>query len=100
IRIPVIFAQRSGGHPELESGFKILQNLAPVALVTRAASVTLINNDEIEKVSWVLTVQSRTPFVFGEGLINRKIHLPAFYRLSFDLVPRVAEGSEYLVLRV
>src|ERR1700731_3429180 len=82
--VAIVFAQRSGGHPELESGLEILQDLAPVAFVARAASVALVNDDEVEKVSRVFAVQARPSLVFGEGLVNSKIHLAALDRLSFD----------------
>jgi hypothetical protein len=40
-------------------------------------------------------------FVFGNGLVNREVHFPAFINLAiFNLPTRVPEGREHLVLRI
>ena len=45
---------RRGGEAELHGGGEILHDAAPVALIIGAATVTLVNNDEIEEVGRVL----------------------------------------------
>ena len=40
---------RCGGHAELDGAIEILQDLAPVAVVLGAATVALVNNDEVEE---------------------------------------------------
>src|SRR5437763_395369 len=62
--------------------------------------MAFIDDDQVEKIGRVLPVQSRTSLVLGDGLINRKVHLPALDGLAFDLVPGGVEGSEHLVLGI
>ena len=49
----------------------------------------------------ILLEQTRPALILGDGLIDGEIHFAAFDDLAgFDLVARVAEGGEGLVLRV
>src|SRR5206468_2049540 len=80
---------------------EVLQDLAPVALVLRAAPVALVHDDQVEEVARILLIQTRPPFIPRDGLVSGEVHLAAVDRLAvLDLVARVGEQSEILVLRV
>src|SRR5206468_3025209 len=100
IGIPIILTQRRCRHPELVRGLEILENLSPVALITRATPMTLVDNDEIEELGTVLAIQTWSTFVLGNGLIRREVHLAALDGLALNLQACVAERCELFVLRV
>src|SRR6266403_5164079 len=62
--------------------------------------MALVHDDEIKEIPWILPVQAWTALVFCDGLINCKVHLPALDRLGLNLVSRLAERREDLVLWV
>ena len=97
----VVGAQRRGRHSELHGRAEVLEDLAPVALLPRAAAVALVDDDEVEEVGRELAVQARTDLVVGDRLVGREVHLAALASVAADdLVSRVAERREGLVLRV
>ena len=97
----VVFPQRRGGHADLNGGFEVVEDRSPVARLARAAAMAFIDDDEVEEVGVVFLVESRTPFVLGDGLIGGEIHLPAFDRFAvFDFVAGVAERDERFNLGV
>ena len=101
VGVAVVLAQRRGGHAELVGRLEVLEDLAPVALVAGAAAVALVDDDEVEEVGRVLAVEARPALVLGDGLVDGEVHLAALDRLAvLDLVARVAERREDLVLRV
>ena len=63
--------------------------------------MALVHDDEVEEVAGVFLVEAGTVLVFGDGLIDREIHLAALDDLAvLDLVAGIAEGNEGLVLWV
>src|SRR5438552_2144964 len=101
IRVAVVITKRCGSHAELSSWFEVFKNLAPVTLVARAAAMTFIDDDQVEKVRRVFFIQALAPFIFCQRLINRKIDFTTFYRLAiFDLRACIAELGEDFVLGI
>jgi hypothetical protein len=100
IGVAVIMPQRRCRHADLKCRLEILQNFAPVAFIAGAAAVTLVHDDEIEEVLRVVAVEAGAPFVLGDGLINREVHLAALDGLPVYLVARLSEGRKRLILRV
>ena len=54
VGVHVVAALGRGGQAQLHGGREVIQNAAPVALVIGPAPVTLVNDDEVEKIRWVL----------------------------------------------
>ena len=50
VGVAVVVAQRRGGHAELEGGLEVFEDLAPGAVVARAAAVALVHDDQVEEV--------------------------------------------------
>jgi len=101
VGVPVVFAKRRRRHAKLVRGLEELEDLTPVAFVSGAATVTLIHNNEVEKVRTKLLVKTRTPLVLGDGLVDGKIHFAPFVDLAvFDLPARIAKRSEDLVFGI
>ncbi len=99
--VPVVRTQRRRGHAKLNGGLKVLEDLAPVALLASAAAVTLVDNDEVEEVAWKLAIQAGTHFIVRDRLVRREVHLAALASIAAaDLVTGVSEGSERFVLGV
>lgn len=101
VGITVVFAQRCGGHAELVRRFEVLEDLTPVALVTRASAVALINDDEVEEVGRKAFVQAWSAFVFCDRLVDCEVHLSALADApTLNLEACITEGRERLVLRI
>ena len=101
VGVHVRVALGRGGHPELEGGLEVVQDLPPGALVSGATPVALVHDDQVEEVGRILTVEPRAAFVLGDRLVDGEIHLPPLADFAVgDLEPRIAEGDEVLVLRV
>lgn len=97
----VVTTQRSGGHADLHGGREMFQNLPPVAFLPRAATMALVNDNEIEEVGLVFLIKSRPVFVLGDGLVGGEIHLPTFNGFTvLDLVACISERDEGFVLRI
>ncbi len=63
--------------------------------------MALVHDDKVEEVRCELPVESRAPFVLGDGLVDGEVHLAALADPAvLDLPPRVPERREGLVLRV
>src|SRR5262249_5499538 len=64
-------------------------------------TVTLVNDDQVKKVFGIFLIKARPMFIFGNGLINREVHFPAFVNLAvFNFPTRISESCKHLVLRV
>src|SRR5206468_9228293 len=50
VGIAVVLAQRRRRRPQLACRLKLLENLPPVALIAGAPAMTLVDDDEVEKV--------------------------------------------------
>ena len=100
VGVSVVVAKRSRRHAELGGGLEVFEDFAPVAVVARAASMTLVHDHEVEEVRAVLPIEARTVRVARDRLVGGEVHLAAQHGFALDLVPGVAEGSELLVLRV
>src|SRR5919112_2690538 len=84
----VVGAQGGGCHAELVGGLEVLQDLTPVALVPGAPPVAFVYDDQIEEVRRELPVESRTPLVLRDGLVDGEVHLPTLADLAvLDLPP-------------
>ena len=70
VRVPVVLAKRRGGHAQLVGGLVVIQNFTPTAFVAGTAAVALVDDDQVKEVGGILPVQARTPFVFGDRLID------------------------------
>src|SRR5439155_19997491 len=77
VGITVVVAKRRGGHAELIRRLEVLKDLAPVALIARAPSVTFINDDKVEEVWRKALVEPRASFVLRDRLIDREVELAA-----------------------
>src|SRR6185437_1062027 len=99
--VPVIFPQRRRRHAELIGRLEIVQNVSPIAVVARAAAVALIDDDQVEEVRRIFPIQTRPPFVAGDGLVDRKIDVATMADFAIlDLEPRIAERRKSLGHRV
>jgi len=59
--------------------------------------VAFINDDEVKEVTSIFPVEARSTFIFGNGLVNVKVHLPAIDRFPFNFHPGFPEGSKIFV---
>src|SRR5699024_8400812 len=62
-------------HADLRGGLKILQNSAPTAFLFCRTSVTLINNDEVEKIRCKQFTEMFLIVLAYQLLIQREIYL-------------------------
>ena len=63
--------------------------------------MALIHNNEIEKVRTRFLIETWTPLILGDGLVDGKIHFAPFVDLAvFDLPARIAKRSEDLVFGI
>jgi len=60
--------------------------------------VTFVNDDQVKKVTSIFPVEARSTFIFGNGLVDGKVHLPALNRFPFDFHSGFLEGSKVFVL--
>src|SRR3990170_3975467 len=100
VGVLVVFPERRGCHAKLESGLEVLQYLPPVALVRRAATMTLVDDDKIEEIAGVLAEQAGAAFVAGDGLVGGEVHFAALDGLALYLVTGIGEGGEGLVFGI
>ena len=101
VGVAVVVAQRRRGHAELVGRLEVFEDLAPVALVARAAAVALVHDDEVEEVGRVLAEQAGAALVLGDRLVDGEVHLPALDDLAVSILWRASpNGGEDLVLRV
>ncbi len=101
VGVLVVRAERRRRHPELHGRLEVLEDLAPVALLARAPAVALVDDDEVEEVGRELAVQAGAHLVVRDRLVRREVHLAALAGVAADdLVARIAERGEDLVLRV
>ena len=101
VRIDVVLAARSGRHADLAGRLEPPQDLAPVAVSARTATMALVHDHQIEEVPRVLPVEAGTVLVAGDGLIDGEVHVPALDRSPpGDLRARVAEWPEFFGHRV
>ena len=101
VSVAVVLAQWSSSHSELGGWRKVFQNLAPRAIFARAAAVTLIHDDEVEKVGRVFSVKAGATLVFRQCLIDGEVDLAALnYLPVFDFRACIAERGKDLILWV
>ena len=101
VGIPVVVPQRRGCHTKLVGRLEIFQDLPPVALVSGAPPVTLVHYDQVEEVRAYSLNKPGRALILGQGLVDGKVHLPAFDCLSiFDLPAGITEWGECLVLGI
>ena len=55
VRIYIVISLRSGGETEMDSTGKIFQYFSPIPILSRTSAVTLIDDDEIEKI-WIIAI--------------------------------------------
>ena len=82
--VPVVLAQRCGGHAHLIRALKVFQNLPPVALIPSAAPMTLVHDNQVEEIPRVLPVEAWASLVVGNSLIGGKVHLAALYGFTLN----------------
>lgn len=101
VRVPVVLAEWRGGHAQLVGEMEVLQDFPPAAFVAGTAAMTLVDDDQVEEIGGIFPEQAETSFIFGDGLVDRKVHLPARADLAvFDFPAGLAEGREGLVLGI
>jgi len=101
ISVLVVLPQWRGRHAQLEGRLEVFQDLAPVALVPRAAAVAFVHDDEVEEVPWELPVEPRPVLISRDCLVCGEVHLATLLRLTaFNLPACVPKRRENLVLRV
>src|SRR5690606_14746360 len=85
----------------LGCGLEPLENFPPVAVVARTAAMAFVNDDEIEEVARILSVEAGTVLVTRDGLVDREIHVAALDRHAASyLVTGVAKRAEILCHRI
>ena len=99
VGVASLLAERRGGHAELHGRLEVLQDDPPGTLVTCAAAMAFVHDDEVEEVGGERPEQPHAPLVLGERLVDPEVHLPALDHLArLDLAPRIAEFREDAVL--
>lgn len=99
IGISAVIAQRSCRHAKLGRAREVIEDFTPTTFRSCTPAVAFIDNDQVEEVWRVLLIKSWASFVFGERLINRKVHFAALNHFAvFDLVASVSKRRECLVL--
>lgn len=79
----------------------MLKDDAPRTIVSRAAPMAFIDDDEVKEIRRIVPEKPRAALLLCQRLIDGKIHLPALNDLAgFDLVARVAKRGECLILWV
>ena len=56
VGIHIVISLRSGGESEVDGRGEVAEDLCPIAIFSRTTSMTLIDDDEIEKISLVAIV--------------------------------------------
>ena len=101
IGIAIFFPQRCRRHAQLKGRLEVTQDLAPIALILGAAAMTFVDDDQVEEVLGVFLIKSGTVLVFGDGLVDREVHLAPFIHFAvLNLPSSIAESSEHLVLGI
>src|SRR5437016_13398546 len=63
--------------------------------------MALVHNDQVKEIAGVLMVQPWPPFILGDRLIDREVHLPSHRSDAvLDLASGVTEGGKDLVFRI
>ena len=99
--VEVLLAPRGCRHADLGCGLEPFQNLTPIAVVPRAATVALVDYDEVKEVPSVFAVEAGAILIARDGLVDRKIDVAALDRhAACDFVTCVAERAEILGHRI
>lgn len=69
IGVAVVVAQGRGGHTELHGRREIIEYDLPGAILSRAATMTLVHDDEVKEVRSKGFEEARSPLVFGKSLV-------------------------------
>src|SRR6185437_4727181 len=87
IGVHVVFALGRGGQPKLYGGGEVFKDVAPVALVVCAAAMTLVNDDEVEKVRWIPAEIGCLSWATHKGLEDGEEETPVLRYLA--LLPNI-----------
>src|SRR5437867_3165375 len=96
----VLFAKRSRGHSQLECWFEVFEYLPPIVFIHRASAMAFIHNNEVKKVRRVLLEQTRSSFIFRDGLVCCEVNLSTLSCISLYFPTGITKRGEYLILRV
>ena len=101
VGVAVVVAQRRRRHAELIGGRKVFEDVAPVGIFLGAAAMTLVHDDEIEKVRREFFVEARAVGVFGDRLVGGEIKFAAVNdQPTFDFVPGIAKSGKGFILGI
>jgi hypothetical protein len=82
IGVAGLLTKRCRGHAELDRRLEVLQYDPPGTLVTCAAAMAFVHDDEVEEVGREGSEQPRAPLVLGERLVDPEVHLSALDHLA------------------
>src|SRR6266540_4029239 len=94
VGVDILRAPRRRRHADLGSRLEILEDVAPTRFVSRAPSVTLVHDDQVEVIRRILAVETRPHLILRDGLVEGEINLPSFLRLALDFPDGVAEDRK------
>lgn len=101
VGVAVVVTQGRGGHAELHGRREVVEDDSPRAVIARAATMTLVHDDEVKEVRSKGFEEARTPLVFGKRLVDREVHFATLYDFArFDLIAGITKGSKNTVLRL
>ncbi len=82
---------RRGGEADLGGGGEVVEDLPPGGILCRAAPVTFVDDDEVEKVAGELPVELLAFLGAGDGLVECKVNLVGGVDAPMLLVYRCRE---------
>ena len=101
VGVDVILSPRRRCHPDLGRRLEPLEDLPPIAVVPGAAPMAFVDDDEIEEIPRILSVEAGAVLVTRDGLVDREVHVATFDRDAASyLVTSVAKRAEILCHRI
>src|SRR5260221_1696626 len=97
IRLYGLSAQGRSRHAYLDGALEVFQDGAPPGIGLRAAPVTLIHNDDIEEVAWIVVIQPCARLVIGYRLVGSENNIAAGFCLTQDTLARIAKRRELII---
>jgi hypothetical protein len=71
VGVDVVLPPRRRCHPDLGRRLEPLENFPPVAVVSRATPMAFVDDDEIEEIARILSVEAGTVLATREALLRK-----------------------------
>src|SRR5690242_693479 len=65
VGVGIVLPARRGSHADLERGFEVVKDFAPVAVIAGTATMAFVNDNQVEKIRSVFAIETRATLIAG-----------------------------------